>query len=218
MYRETGREHFAGSLVIPVCDEYGNVQEVYGRKLNDNLRKGTPKHTYLPGPHAGVFNVDCLAHAEEVILCESLIDALTFWRFGYRHVTSSFGVNGLTEEMITAFVSHGIQRVLMAYDRDEAGDKAAASAAEVLQPQGIACYRLLFPLNQDVNGFACEANDPGAALAEVIRRAEWLGEGESPETDDSEATLSENAESVAMDRDATPVPPAPLSDVRFELF
>ncbi|MCP3669481.1 MAG: DNA primase, partial [Gammaproteobacteria bacterium] len=55
LYRETGREHFTGSLVIPVINDSGIVTEVYGRKLLDNLRKGTPKHTYLPGPHAGVF-------------------------------------------------------------------------------------------------------------------------------------------------------------------
>src|SRR5438270_617059 len=36
--RETGHEHFNGSLVVPVFDAAGNVVEVYGRKLLDNLR------------------------------------------------------------------------------------------------------------------------------------------------------------------------------------
>ena len=52
LIRESGHEHFNGSLVIPVFDEGGNVVEVYGRKLLDNLRPGTPKHLYLPGPQA----------------------------------------------------------------------------------------------------------------------------------------------------------------------
>ena len=51
--RPSGHEHFNGSLVIPVLDLQGQVQEVYGRKLNDNLRPGTPMHLYLPGPHRG---------------------------------------------------------------------------------------------------------------------------------------------------------------------
>lgn len=80
VYRESGHEHFNGSLVIPVRDANGVITEVYGRKLLDTLRPGTPKHTYLPGPHRGVFNVQGLAHTDEVILCEALIDALTFWR------------------------------------------------------------------------------------------------------------------------------------------
>src|SRR6218665_1155265 len=41
-YGESGHEHFNGSLVVPVFDEAGNVVEVYGRKLLDNLRAGTP--------------------------------------------------------------------------------------------------------------------------------------------------------------------------------
>lgn len=59
IYRESGHEHFNGSLIVPVLDENGNVQEVYGRKLLDNLRQGTPKHLYLPGPHRGAVSGTC---------------------------------------------------------------------------------------------------------------------------------------------------------------
>ena len=51
--RESGHEHFRGSLVIPIFDEEGRVSEMYGRKIHDNLREGTAYHTYLPGPHKG---------------------------------------------------------------------------------------------------------------------------------------------------------------------
>jgi len=47
IYRESGHEHSMGSLVIPVLDEAGDVREVYGGSLLDNLRKGTPLHLYL---------------------------------------------------------------------------------------------------------------------------------------------------------------------------
>ena len=77
LLRESGHEHFRGSLVVPVFDESGDVAEIYGRKITPNLRKGTPLHLYLPGPHRGVFNVEALAASKEVILCEALIDALT---------------------------------------------------------------------------------------------------------------------------------------------
>jgi DNA primase len=52
--RESGHEHFTGSVVIPVIDLEGNVTEIYGRKITEGLRAGTPLHTYLPGPHQGV--------------------------------------------------------------------------------------------------------------------------------------------------------------------
>ena len=51
IYRKSGHEHFAGSLVIPVFGEAGHITEVYGRKINDKLRKETPRHLYLPGAH-----------------------------------------------------------------------------------------------------------------------------------------------------------------------
>ena len=76
LWRESGHEHFNGSIVIPVIATTGEITEVYGRKINDNLRLGTPSHLYLPGPHRGVWNEAALAAASEVILCEALI-----WRW-----------------------------------------------------------------------------------------------------------------------------------------
>ena len=69
IYRDSGHEHFNGSLIVPIVDERGNVTELYGRKITDNLRKGTPQHLYLPGPHRGVFNVAALVAHKEIILC-----------------------------------------------------------------------------------------------------------------------------------------------------
>jgi hypothetical protein len=38
LLRESGHEHFNGSIVIPVIAPSGEITEVYGRKINDNLR------------------------------------------------------------------------------------------------------------------------------------------------------------------------------------
>ena len=80
--RASGHEHLTGSLVVPVIGEDGRVTEMYGRKITRNLRPGTPDHLYLPGPHRGVWNVEAVAASKEVILCESLLDAMTFWCAG----------------------------------------------------------------------------------------------------------------------------------------
>ncbi|MEJ7807823.1 MAG: CHC2 zinc finger domain-containing protein, partial [Telluria sp.] len=171
--RESGHEHFNGSLVIPVFAAHGGanaagagcagaanqsgqqVVEVYGRKITpaNKLTAGTPLHLYLPGPHAGVWNVEAL-QSPEIILCESLIDALTFWCAGYRNVTCAYGVNGFTEEHRQALREADTQRVLIAYDRDAAGDQAAASLAVQLQADGIDCYRIQFPKGMDANAYA----------------------------------------------------------------
>src|SRR5882762_4527029 len=116
--RASGHEHFNGSIVIPISDAQGNVVQMYGRKLLDNLRTGTPKHLYLPSPHRGVFNLPALAASKDIILCEALIDALTFWCAGFRNVTASYGVNGFTDDHRAAFRKYGTERIYIAYDRD----------------------------------------------------------------------------------------------------
>ena len=203
--RESGHEHFNGSLVIPVIAPDGEVAEVYGRKLNDNLRAGTPLHLYLPGRHRGVWNEQALIESKEVILCEALIDALTFWCAGYRNVIASYGINGLTAEHLGALRAHGTRRVLIAYDRDAAGEAASATLAEKLIAQGIECYRIQFPKGMDVNGYALKVTPAAKSLGLVIRKAEWLGQGQptAPIATVCVATASDAPAAAAID--ATPV-------------
>ncbi len=178
--RESGHEHFAGSLVIPVIDAHGAVQEAYGRKLLDNLRKGTPKHLYLPGPHQGVFNLEAFAVSDEMILCEALIDALTFWSAGFCNVTSAYGTNGFTPELLDAFKTHEIKRALIAFDRDAAGDAAAERVGEQLMRAGVECYRIQFPKGMDANAYATQVTPAAKSLGALIRSAAWMGNGEKP--------------------------------------
>ena len=168
----SGHEHMNGSAVFPILDLEGSVLGMYGRKINDALRAGTPPHLYLPGPHRGVWNEEALAASKEIILCESIIDALTFWCAGYRNVTASYGVNGFTDDHRAALAKHGTQRVYIAYDRDEAGDKAAEELAGELLRMGVECLRVEFPQGMDANQYARQAS-----LGPLLGQALWLGKG-----------------------------------------
>jgi DNA primase catalytic core len=178
--RESGHEHFNGSVVIPVTDQAGAITEMYGRKVTPNLREGTPLHLYLPGPHRGVWNEEALQVSKDIILCESLIDALTFWCAGFRNVTASYGVSGFTDDHRRAFQKHGTQRIYIAYDRDEAGDKAAATLADELMRMGIECYRVLFPKGMDANEYALKVKPADKSLGVLVNKAQWLGKGKAP--------------------------------------
>jgi DNA primase catalytic core len=175
--RESGHEHFNGSLVIPIINAEGNVVEMYGRKITPNLREGTPLHLYLPGAHRGVWNEEALAVSKEIILCESLIDALTFWSAGHRNVTASYGVNGFTADHRAAFAQHGTERVYIAYDRDEAGDSSAAQLSEELIGMGIECFRVQFPRSMDANEYALKVTPAMKSLGVLLNKSEWLGKG-----------------------------------------
>jgi DNA primase len=180
--RENGREHLRGSVVIPIFSLEGEVVQMYGRKIAPRhlLREDTSEHLYLPGPHRGVWNEKALIASKEIILCEALIDALTFWCAGYHHVTTSYGVNGFTDDIKAAFQKHGTKRIYIAYDRDEAGERAAQKHAEELMQMGIECSRVQFPRGQDANEFA-RKNQPAAKfLGMYLSSAAWLGKGKRP--------------------------------------
>jgi DNA primase len=231
LYRDTGREHFNGSLVIPVLDEQGNVTEVYGRKVTPNLRPGTPLHLYLPGPHKGVWNVEALAASKEIILCEALIDALTFWCAGYRNVTAAYGVEGFTDDHVSAFKQHGTERVLIAYDRDAAGENACVKLAEKLIAEGIEAWRIEFPKGMDANEYALKVTPAAKSLGVAIRKALWLGRGkprgaietvpviELPIASSSVPSLAAKEETIepALVLPATPAPAAPAADVEAQV-
>ncbi len=175
LFRDSGHEHFVGSLVVPVVDEAGNVTEIYGRKVRDDLKPGTPLHLYLPGPHRGVFNAEGLRGQKEVVLCEALIDALTFWCAGFRNVTASYGVEGFTADHLALFAREGVEHVLIAYDRDEAGERAAEALSRKLIASGIGCSRVLFPKGMDASEYALKVQPPTKSLGVLQRSAEWMG-------------------------------------------
>ena len=226
--RESGHEHMNGSVVIPIFDEEGNVVGMYGRKITPGLREGTPLHMYLPGPHRGIFNWEALRVSKSIILCEALIDALTFWCHGFRNVTSVYGIESHITEHLAAFNRYGNTQVLIAFDRDEAGDRGAEKVAEQLIAAGISCYRVQFPRGMDANEYACKVSPAAKSLELALKSAVFMGKGARPIADvpTSEATAAATAETptetpaaadhpslaanaeVSPITEATPEPPA----------
>jgi DNA primase len=202
LLRESGHEHFNGCVVFPIQNDKSQVTEIYGRKINDNLRPGTAYHLYLPGPHVGLFNRDCLA-SPEIILCEAVIDALTFWVNGLKNVTCIYGTEGFTDELLQAFREHKTRRVYLAYDRDDAGERAAVRDAEKLQRFGIECLRVKFPHGMDANEYARKVTPAGKSLQLLINAAEWIGAGARP---------AEPPKHVAMVVDEITGEPLPIVD------
>jgi len=120
---------FNGSLVVP-CSILPVKWWKCTAQDQPNLRAGTPDHLYLPGEHraCGTKKPHRLQRHHPVRGADRCLDVLGC---GYRNVTASYGVNGFTADHRAAFERHGIKRVYIAYDRDDAGDKAAAKLASI---------------------------------------------------------------------------------------
>lgn len=211
IYRATGHEHFNGSIIVPILQGNDRIVECYGRRISDsNSNKGAPKHLYLPGPHAGVWNEQGLSGYREIILCEALLDAMAFWVNGFKNVTASYGTQGFTDDHLALFKKLDVKRVLTAYDRDEAGNLATEKVTALLQKNGIDCFRILLPKGMDVNEYALKVTPAKQSLGLAIRKAEWLGNGVAPErqlsldtllVDDDQDETSEPSDSVAVEND-----------------
>jgi len=217
VYRASGHEHFNGSLVVPVIVD-DDVQEMYGRKItrDTKLPAGTPLHLYLPGEHGGIWNTAGLSGCEEIILCEALIDAMTFWVHGFKNVTCSYGTHGFTNAHLSLFKALGIKRVLIAYDRDEAGNKAAIALAKKLSKENIACYRCRFPKGMDANDYALNVQPADKSLGVVIRSAEFMGESGSEYEIVAERQL-DIEQQASVSSLASPIPASPKESIEAEI-
>ena len=184
----------------------GTVTEIYGRKANEK-QKNKLYHLYLPGPHRGIWNPDCLKSPvptegttaeRSIILTESIIDALTFWVNGFHKVTCIYGTEGFSEEHLQAFKAHKTQRIYLAYDRDKAGDRAAERDAQRLQAIGIECYRVRFPVGMDANEYALKVTPANKSLGVLLNAAQWLGKGHETQQcgDDQPQLCSEGAQDL----------------------
>ncbi|MBC8954874.1 DNA primase [Xenorhabdus sp. PB62.4] len=150
---------------------YHYIHELYGRKIGDDQRQSIVRHLYLPGAHRGIWNAQALSASKSLILCESLIDAMSFWVTGHRNVTAAYGVNGVIADHWQAFEQHGIKQILIAFDNDTAGNDAAVKLAAALVAKGITPLRMVFPPGRDANSYLCQVAEPETAFALLLESA-----------------------------------------------
>jgi len=220
VYRKNGREHLNGCLTIPIFDLQNEARQIYGRRID----RATPKenrHLYLARPKAGIFNPDALKN-REVILCESILDALTFYHHGMEAVTCIFGTESFPDELLQALLAAKVESVKFAYDNDEAGERAFLRDAETLLAHGIQTHRIKFRWEMDANQFALE--EGGEALRQAVRNSIWYGEpgpngdepgpnGDEPgpngvqasRLNKTEAVAEAEAEALSLDAEGSPL-------------
>ena len=211
--RASGHEHFNGSAGDPGDRSRGEGDR--GVRAQDQRRAaGRDAAAPVPARAAergrGVWNEAALGACPDVILCEALIDALSLWVAGHRNVTASYGVEGFTEDHLEALRRHGVERMLIAYDRDQAGDRAAVQLASRLVGAGIDAYRVLFPPGQDANSFLVENPETAEErFSTLLRKAVWLGSGVRSTANGTAPAIPVPAAAVALEEAAKEEQPEP---------
>nr|WP_246433782.1 CHC2 zinc finger domain-containing protein [Spirochaeta isovalerica] len=166
VFNEKGYESFKDCVVIPLLDSAGKAVGLYGRKISPTAKV---KHLYLKGPHRGLLNRKAAAvYREEVILTESVIDALSLIQMGIENVIPCYGANGFTEEHLSLLHSERVKLVTIAFDNDDSGRAAAEKLIESLLAEGFPVKVIAPPEVKDWN----ELLTLGSSVDEIKRLLE----------------------------------------------
>jgi DNA primase len=182
LYRESGHEHFNGCIVVPLYDAAGKIVSFYGRRS----QSGELHHLYPPGPHRGFFNPAAL-DAPEIILCEAVLDAMTFCAHGFNNATCIYGTEGMTAEMFERL--RKARKIFLAYDADKAGDRAAERDTARFKSVGVEVVRVRFPWGLDANAYALKVQPAAKSLTLLLNAAQWDGRGGTAATQNGSGTV-----------------------------
>lgn len=131
-------DRFRGRVMFPIIDVRGNVIGFGGRVLDDT----TPK--YLNSPDTLIYNksrnlfalnLAKRTRADRLILTEGYMDTIALHQAGFDCAVASLGTS-LTEDH-ARLLSRYTQEVVIAYDGDQAGIRAAQRAIPILNRTGL---------------------------------------------------------------------------------
>jgi DNA primase len=145
--RDKGSEHFFNCITFPILDDRELTVSMYGRSIEGST------HLYLAGPHKGIFNSKAVKVYDEIILTESIIDALSLIHLGMENVQPCYGTKGFTDEHLKLLKDNLVKTIIIGFDADEAGRKAAASLQDKLIMEGFKIKLIAPPKGKDWNEY-----------------------------------------------------------------
>ena len=131
-------DRFRNRLMFPIIDVRGNVVGFGGRVLDDSKPKYlNSNETVIFNKRKNLFGLNYAKKTKQnyMILVEGNIDVVTLHQFGFDNAVASLGTS-LTEEHAT-LLSRYTEEVVLTYDSDEAGQRAAQRAIPMLEKVGI---------------------------------------------------------------------------------
>lgn len=138
--KKTGRpfDYFRNRVIFPIIDVTGNVVAFGGRVMDDSVPK------YLNTSDTPAFkksrNLFALNYAknkcsDRMILCEGYMDVIALHSHGFENAVATLGT-AITPEQARIMAKY-TKQVIISYDTDEAGQRAANKAIKLLGEVGL---------------------------------------------------------------------------------
>lgn len=145
---------FRHRMITPIIDLRGNVIAFGGRVLDDSKPK------YINSPETVVYkksrtlfalNIAKRSTSRRYILCEGYMDVISMHQAGFDTAVCACGT-ALTPEQVK-LIGEYADEVILSYDSDEAGQKAAARSLELFAPSPARVSVLNIPGAKDPDEF-----------------------------------------------------------------
>ncbi len=141
---------FRNRVMFPIIDVSGNVIAFGGRIMDGS----TPKYknssdTPVFKKSRNLFALNFARHhcADSLILCEGYMDVIAMHAAGFENAVATLGT-AITSEQ-ARLISRYTKKVIISYDADEAGQKAAMRAIKMLTEVGLDVTILRIPGAKD---------------------------------------------------------------------
>ncbi|MFP4083019.1 MAG: DNA primase [Candidatus Aminicenantes bacterium] len=149
-------DRFRGRIIFPIFNLSGKAVAFGGRTAFDDEPK------YLNSPDTPVYSKGKLLYGlnfckesirskREIILVEGYTDFIALYQAGITNISASLGTS-LTSHQVT-LVSRFAPRIVVSYDADTAGKKAALRAVSVCFEKGVQIKVLSLPSGLDPDSF-----------------------------------------------------------------
>ena len=159
--RGTYFDAFRNRVMFPIIDVSGNVIAFGGRVLDDSKPKyKNSSDTPVFKKSRNLFALNFARHAgtESMILCEGYMDVIAMHSAGFTNAVATLGT-AITAEQ-ARLMSRYTKKVIISYDADEAGQKAAMRAVKLLSDVGLEVTILRVPGAKDpdeyINSFGAD--------------------------------------------------------------
>ena len=131
-------DNFRNRVIFPIIDVKGNVIAFGGRVMDDSKPKYlNTSDTLVYKKSMGVFalNLAKKSGKDSLILCEGYMDVIALHQAGFTNAVAGLGT-ALTSEQ-AQLLSRYASEILISYDADEAGQKAAARALTIFKKTNV---------------------------------------------------------------------------------
>ena len=168
-----GYDAFRNRLMFPIHDPLSRVIAFGGRALGDDKAK------YLNSPQTALFDKskalygmlqsrESWKESKRAVITEGYLDCILCHQAGFKDVVATLGT-AMTAEHVGLLARYRIDSVVLVFDADEAGQKAADRAIGVILPHKLEIRIAQVPEGMDPADVI--VNQGGAAFAEFLTRA-----------------------------------------------